>query len=208
MPELDAGLSANRSVALEMREERRLVSEGYELLDEKRVLLATEILRRLAAHRILKKEWLARYREARESLGAAIAAHGIEDLQLYPIAPRDFRIVTSARRVAGTVTTEPEAVELLPAAHAAAPAVWPSTEVETCAAVFVEVVTLGARAAIAEQNVRRLAREYVRTDRRARALENVLMPELDAMLRFIDEQLEYIDTEEAVRVHEAHRRTT
>jgi hypothetical protein len=34
----------------------------------------------------------------------------------------------------------------------------------------------------------------------------VLLPELDEALRGVAEQLEYLDTEEAVRVHEAHRR--
>ena len=34
-----------RQALLELRDERRLVQEGYELLDEKRVMLATEILR-------------------------------------------------------------------------------------------------------------------------------------------------------------------
>ena len=33
-----------RVAFLELKDERRLVQEGYELLDEKRVLLATEIM--------------------------------------------------------------------------------------------------------------------------------------------------------------------
>ena len=48
MPELERELSPNRSTALELREERYLVREGYEFLDEKRMLLAAEILRGLA----------------------------------------------------------------------------------------------------------------------------------------------------------------
>jgi hypothetical protein len=34
----------------------------------------------------------------------------------------------------------------------------------------------------------------------------VLLPELDDALSFVEEQLEYMDAEEAVRVHEAQRR--
>ncbi len=56
-----------------------------------------------------------------------------------------------------------------------------------------------------ERNLRRLAAEYRRTERRARALENVLMPELEQALRFVEEQLELYELEENVRVHEASR---
>jgi len=45
----------------------------------------------------------------------------------------------------------------------------------------------------------------VRTERRARALENVVLPEIDGSLRFIDEQLDALDQEEAVRVRNAAR---
>jgi vacuolar-type H+-ATPase subunit D/Vma8 len=38
MPE--AGLSPSRSAFLELKEERQLVREGFEFLDEKRVILA------------------------------------------------------------------------------------------------------------------------------------------------------------------------
>ncbi len=37
----------------------------------------------------------------------------------------------------------------------------------------------------------------------ARALENVLMPELEQALRFVEEQLELYELEENVRVHRA-----
>ena len=52
-------------------------------------------------------------------------------------------------------------------------------------------------------SLRRLVREYVRTERRARALENVVLPEIDGSLRFIEEQLDAVDQEEAVRVRNA-----
>ena len=45
-------VAATRVALLELRDERRLVQEGYELLDEKRVMLATEILRDLRAHEV------------------------------------------------------------------------------------------------------------------------------------------------------------
>jgi V/A-type H+-transporting ATPase subunit D len=206
MPELDTTLSANRSVELELQDERRLVREGYELLDEKRVLLATEMLRRLAAHRVLQSEWLSRYRQARQMLVGAVAALGLEGVQLYPVLPRDLLIEAEPQRIAGVALQRLQSVRLAPPTAAAPQPVWPSAAIGACAAMFAQVVELAARIAAEEQNLRRLAREYVRTDRRARALENVLLPEFDEALRYVQEQLEYLDTEEAVRVHEAHRR--
>jgi V/A-type H+-transporting ATPase subunit D len=52
-----------------------------------------------------------------------------------------------------------------------------------------------------------MARDYVRTERRARALENVILPEIEADIRFVDAQLESIDQEESIRVREARART-
>ncbi len=206
MPELDSAPSANRSVELELQDERHLLQEGYELLDEKRVLLATEMLRRLALHRSLLDDWLRRYAAARGALGEAMAALGIDGLELYPVAARDCVFETIPQRIAGIAVERLGAMRLELTAGPAAPPVWPSAAVDACGAAFVGIVELAANIALEERNLRRLAREYQRTDRRARALENVLLPELEAVLRSVQEQLEYLDTEEAVRVHEAHRR--
>jgi len=45
----------------------------------------------------------------------------------------------------------------------------------------------------------RLAREYRRTERRAKALENVLMPEVEETIKRVDEQLDTMDREETIR---------
>ena len=45
-------------------------------------------------------------------------------------------------------------------------------------------------------------REYVRTERRARAIENIILPEIDFSLKFLDEQLEILDQEEIARVRQ------
>ena len=40
-------VTPTRSTAIELADERKLMRQGYEFLDEKRMLLATEILRQL-----------------------------------------------------------------------------------------------------------------------------------------------------------------
>jgi len=71
-------------------------------------------------------------------------------------------------------------------------------------AIHADGAALVAEAARAA-NLRRLIDEYRRTERRARALENVLLPEIDHSLKFIEEQLDAVDQEEAVRVRNAAR---
>jgi V/A-type H+-transporting ATPase subunit D len=45
MPELTRTQTASRSAFLDLQDEKRLVNDGYEFLDEKRILLAAELLR-------------------------------------------------------------------------------------------------------------------------------------------------------------------
>ena len=50
-------------------------------------------------------------------------------------------------------------------------------------------------------NLYRLLREYRLTERRSRALENVILPEIKQSLREMSLHLEELDLEDAIRVH-------
>lgn len=208
MPDLSGALSPNRSVELELEDERRLVRDGYQLLDEKRVLLANEILRRLAQYRAAAAEWLRIYRAARQPLAAAIAALGLDGVQIYPVTPRACKLTSTRQRLAGVSIQRLDATDFAAAGGVATNPVWPAAAASECGAEFLRLAELGAQLANEARNLRRLAREYRRTDRRARALDYVLLPEIESALRAVQEQLEYLETEETVRVHEAHRRIT
>jgi V/A-type H+-transporting ATPase subunit D len=202
MPEFERELSANRSTALELREERYLVREGYEFLDEKRMLLAAEILRGLERYRSERTAWLALQGNASALLLDAAARHGLDALIVYPALQLEkFHIEQRTRRVLGIGIVEASAQ----AASADPPgeAVDPSPEARACAVAHAKLLLDAVWLAALERNLRRLAAEYRRTERRARALENVLMPELEQALRFVEEQLELYEMEENVRVHEA-----
>lgn len=203
MPELERELSANRSTALELRDERHLVREGYEFLDEKRMLLAAEILRGLDRYRALRSAWRDLHARAGAALLEAAARHGVEGLIVHP-APHlsEFRVTQQVRRAMGIGLIEARA-EIGTVAAGNEP-VDPSPEARACAALHLDLLREAVPLAALELNLRRLAAEYRRTERRARALENVLVPELDQALRFVEEQLELYELEENVRVHEAN----
>ena len=174
MPDAAGEVLATRVAFLELSDERRLVREGYELLDEKRMLLASEIMRQLKR--------LAALREERERLEAALLR---TDVQTF-----------LGLHLVDAVIEEPQD---------AAPdrPTLPTPEARACEAAFHRLLLIEAPIAACVGNLRRLVREYVRTERRARALENVMLPEIDGSLKFIEEQLDALDQEEAIRVRNA-----
>src|SRR5512146_928083 len=98
MPELGASIIATRVALLELRDERRLVQEGYELLDEKRVMLAAEILRQLREHTALQVRLREHETAARAAFDAAVALHGFDDLTVAPPVPLQSALLRRERR--------------------------------------------------------------------------------------------------------------
>jgi V/A-type H+-transporting ATPase subunit D len=205
-------ITPTHSAYLELKAERAGMREGYRFLDEKRLILASEILSALAAFESALARWRAVHREALSALRAAVGRHGLEELSFYPPSlglncdpERKTRSVLGVRieRLAGgEARTRPDPGEADPAAAPAAP-VNPSPEAAHCARRFAALPPLAQELAILTGNLERLRVEYIRTARRARALEDVLLPELDDNLQAIDSALEELEREEAVRVRRA-----
>jgi V/A-type H+/Na+-transporting ATPase subunit D len=204
MPDMGGEVIATRVAFLELKDERRLVQEGYELLDEKRVLLATEMLRQLRHYLALQDDLSQHEQQARTALDAATDAYGFDDLTVEPKLSLDESLVRSdVRAFLG--------IHLVEAALDEVGGVQPSSlqplpEARGCARAFRRLIAGHVAMSACAGNLRRLAREYTRTERRARALENVVLPEIDVSLRFVEEQLDAVDQEEAVRVRNAAAR--
>jgi V/A-type H+-transporting ATPase subunit D len=75
-----------------------------------------------------------------------------------------------------------------------------SPEARQCQHLFGQLLLSSAVLAARSGNLHRLLAEYKRTERRARALEDVLLPELDSLIHEMDLSLEELEQEEAVRV--------
>jgi len=195
--------NATHSAFLELREERLGMDEGYRFLDEKRLILAAEILAQLTRYEQLMDEFRVRSAEARAALAAAIARHGLEGLELYPAIPGAPALGPPTMRSVLGVALEalsderPDAQELEPERPSAP--VDASPEGETCRAAFRTLAPLAGRLAVLVGNLERLRHEYRRTARRARAMEDVLLPELDEALRTVAAALEEQEREETLR---------
>jgi V/A-type H+-transporting ATPase subunit D len=196
---LDQDRLPTRSTLLELREERQIMQEGYRFLDEKRLLHAAEILRQLARYETLMRQFREQRQVATEALRAAVGRHGLEALSLYPAAPATAPAAPRHYSFLG--------VPLLDAADTPDPPLPeppvtadPSPQARRCAAAF-HVLLLRARdLALLSGNLHRLMDDYRRTERRARALEDVLLPETHEAIHQLEEQLDDLDQEEAIRV--------
>jgi len=194
-------IAATRSALLDLQEERRSLGEGYRFLDEKRLVLAAAILEELHRYQPAAAELDATFATAVAALKAALGRHGLEGLLVYPAASLEAtRLEVTRHSVLGVARQE---ATLEGEAGSPSPAANPSPEALACRRRFAEVVAQAAALAAMAGNLERLGREYRRTARRARALEDVLLPEIDHTLADVAGRLEEIDREEAIRVRYA-----
>ncbi len=195
-----ADVQATRSALLGLADERTLMKQGYAFLDEKRMLLATDMLSRLKAHETLAADFEKRFMDAREALKKGVARHGLDGLEVYPAPDTvSFAPETSAGQFLGVRLLDGAAPQLQEPAGAPRPPVDPSPEAADTAAAFAALLPLLFAIAVEVGNLERLAREYKRTERRARSLENVLLPEVEETMRMIEGHLESADQEDAIR---------
>jgi V/A-type H+/Na+-transporting ATPase subunit D len=192
------------SAFLELKEERAGMREGYRFLDEKRLILAGEILAQLHRYEEEMAAFRADYAEAIAALRSAVARHGLEGLEVYPAAARLGGETRLTQRSLLGVTLHAIACEV-GEPQPPAPPVDQSPEAEQCRARFHDLLPRAAQLAVLAGNLERMRREYTRTARRARALEDVLLPEIDETLKAVDAALEELEREEAVRVRQVDR---
>ncbi len=200
-----SGPTPTRAALLELKAERAAMAEGFRLLDDKRLLLAAELLRGLARFAGAWRELAAGHAAAAAALREALARHGLEGLQCYPAETvTAARLALRERRLFGVRLREASLdLERTPAPASA----HPSPEAERCRRAYRALAGRAAALAALSGNLRRLADEYRRTERRARALEDVLLPEVDASLRALEERLDEGEQEETAHAHRAHART-
>lgn len=188
-------LTPTRSLLIALGDERRTMREGYAFLDEKCLLLAGEMLREVRRHQTLMQRYAVLEKSARSALRAALARHGLNGLQVVPAAAAPRGVEVKHRSLLGvalvdarwgtTVGPHPPAINPSPEAHAC------RTEYSQLTALLVEIA--GVCTSLA-----RLYAEYRRTVRRVRALQDVLLPELDQDIADIDTRLEDLEREDAV----------
>jgi V/A-type H+-transporting ATPase subunit D len=194
-------VNPTRSVVVEMKDERQAMHEGYVFLDEKCLLLAGEILAELGRHAGLRRTFVERHDAALAALRAAVLRHGVEGLQVHPGA--SLAAVAVGRRVRSLMGVSLQDAAFDRALPAAPAAVDRSPEGDACARAFAAVLAAAVPLAASSGNLERLSLEYRRSVRRARALQDVMLPELDRSIADIEGRLEEIEQEDAVWMRSA-----
>jgi V/A-type H+-transporting ATPase subunit D len=195
------GQAPTRAAVLALREERVVVGEAYDFLDEKRLLLAAEILRQLELYQRLMDELQAVALQAGQRLAEALRQHGLHGLSVYPAARLDrLAVFTSSRNFMGVTLIEGDLRLTSAETTPASPTAYPSPQAAQCREVFLEMLKRSAVLAAISGNLHRLIAEYRITERRARALENIILPEIEQSLRDMSSHLEELDMEDAIRV--------
>jgi len=190
-------ITPTHSAAMELADERKLMRQGYEFLDEKRMLLASEMLRQMRDYKERSDRLFAETKNAARVLAAAVERHGLDQLQVYP-APEAPATPDNERTL--FLGLAMLSVGQSPgAAPTGRTAVDPSPEAKACRAAFEKLLWIAADIGLRAGNLLRLAREYRRTERRANALEKVLLPEVEEAMKLIDEQLDTMEREEVIR---------
>ncbi len=190
-------LTPTRSLLIALADERRTMREGYAFLDEKCLLLAGEMLRQVRVHQVLTQELAVLQHSATAAMSAALARHGLHGLQVYPPSIPQEHVRVEPRPLLGVMLLQ---ARVTGERGAAAAAVAPSPEAETCRASYRRVADKLAELAGVSTTLARLLAEYRRTVRRVRALQDVLLPEIDVDITDIDTRLEDLEREDAIAV--------
>ena len=194
------GKAPTRAAVLELMNEQVVVKEAYVFLDEKRLLLAAELLHQLKQYRQLEDEIQELHHQANRALQIALEHHGLNGLQVYPPAYAQApALQQDMSNFMGVMLAETLLLEATESSGRAPPSN-PSAAAQDCAVLFSQMLSKQAVLAGISGNLYRLMKEYKLTERRARALENVILPEIDQTLRDMTAHLEELDLEDAIRV--------
>jgi V/A-type H+-transporting ATPase subunit D len=191
-----ADLAPSRSVILELRDERQTMAEGHAFLDEKCQLLAGEIVRELARYAAAREEVDALSSQSAAAVQAALARHGLEELSVHPAPDLARASVAIAWRSVMGIKLAQASLSVPGAAPARPP--WSSPEAAACRDAFAALMAAATILGAIAGNLERLSEEYRRSIRRARALSDVLMPELDRTVGELETQLEDLEREDAI----------
>ena len=189
-------ITPTRSVVLELRDEQRAMREGYVFLDEKCLMLAAEIVAELGRYAVHARAVRQASEEATWALLAAVARHGLDGLQLYPAGDLgETRLEQRQRSLMGVRLVDATFVAPL---GPRPPAIDASPEAERCRIACLALVDRAIALAAVTGNLERLSFEYQRSLRRARALADVLLPEITRVAVELETRLEELEQEDAI----------
>ena len=178
---------------------RALAESGYELMDKKRNILIREIMGRLDEADELQRRIDKTFSSAYASMRLAEITMGGMTESAAEGVPIDESVEIRTRSVMGVelpIVTADESVPDLPPYGLA----FTNFDLDDAYFHFADVKKLLRDLAEVENSIYRLAYAIKKAQKRANALQNIVIPGLDADIAYITEALEEKEREEFVRL--------
>ena len=193
---------------LRARNSLALARHGYELMDRKRNILIRELTALIDQAREIQGLIDSAYRKAYSALEAANIEMGISTVEdISHVIPLEDSIEVVTRSIMGTEIplvryTKRERTEPEYALYRTRDAL------DEARKAFDEVKDLTIRLSGVEISAHRLASDILRTRKRANALQNIMIPRYEELIRTISSALEEKEREEFTRLKVIKRRKT
>ena len=189
----------SKTLLLTRRAEQDLVREGKAVLEDRRDLLAHMLVQEMRRTEELLTSIDAELAAARHAFRRCVLRHGISGLSRFTTAPSLASVSwqlenrLGARYLSGD--HEATAAEDLELADS-----WViSLELEAALPILRNLLLSLLQLAIAENNLRRLIAIFRRTQRRVNALEHIVLPELIATIKEMEDRMDEMERDDLVR---------
>jgi V/A-type H+-transporting ATPase subunit D len=191
-----------RSELIKLNKQIKLAKSGHSLLKKKRDGLILEFFEVLKKAKSVRGELAQKYKEGQRKLNIARTVH--TDLKLRSIAlalEHNHRIVVETKNIMGVRVPKIEGSAIVQTFAQRKMGIAGSTAViDSAIKIYEEIVELIIRVAEVETTIKRLLAEIEKTKRRVNALEFNVIPQMEAMKKFIKLRLEEMERENIFRL--------
>jgi V/A-type H+-transporting ATPase subunit D len=197
MAEKIESVNPTRMELLKLKTKEKLAEKGYNLLKEKRDALIMEFFEIVEEAKGARKNAETKLKEAYRALTISQATMGslrVAEAALAVKPSTELRI--KSRNIMGikvpVLDIRVEERSLLERGYSIRDT---SAQVDEAAGLFEEALRLIAVQAEVEMTIRLLVEEIEKTKRRVNALENIVLPQLDATVKYIKMRLDEMERE-------------
>ncbi|MBR6600089.1 MAG: V-type ATP synthase subunit D [Oscillospiraceae bacterium] len=182
---------------IKARKDLALSRLGYELMDRKRNILVRELMQLVDAAKEIRVSIEQTYVEAYSALQEANISLGVIE-KFAQAVPVETSLKVEYRSVMGVEIPTVMIEEIIPPA----PFGFYDTDVHIDKAyiLFIKVKQMTAHLAEVENSIYRLAHAIKKTQKRANALKNILIPKFEGISKYITDSLEEKEREEFSRL--------
>ena len=195
-------VNVTRMELLRLKRLLGIAERAKSLLEEKRTILAMEILSTISKARGLIDEMEIKLRRAYQSFSLAEATMGRSGLLGLAVkTPTIFRVEIDRRKIMGVETPVFNLVEVAEKERRAPYSlIGTTTYLDEAVSMMKEAVKVMVKVAEIEATIKALAAELEKIRRRLNALEHIVIPRLRRDIAFIEFRLEEMEREHLFRI--------